>query len=206
VNAPDGSWLYFLDAETRMLARIDPVVGTVDRKIGPMSPGASQFCVTPDGKKIFCCSRENIIEVVDAEKFEYVKDVRISEGNPVDIAATDKGMVYLVGPPRDGGKLFAVDLTRGDTNGTRSAVRIGDPRMLICNVLMLPGQRAAVFSGTVGYAVCGVIDEPTTFSAPLAPTRLSPAGDPYPNRGGEASLSPDGKLLIHNTGVALTIE
>jgi hypothetical protein len=206
-NAPDGSWLYFLDSESRMLGRIDPKTGTIDRTIGPMAVGASQFCVTPNGKKIYCCSTERAVDLVDAEKFEFEKEIRTDAMSPIDIAATDKGRVYLVGKGGSGKVIFTMDLGGApiEAGGFRKAFLAADAGMWVLNVRMLPNQEAMIFSSSAGYSVCGVVDAPNVFDAPIS-RKYVLTGPPAFHRGGEGSLSPDGKLLITNNGMPLTIE
>src|SRR5205823_1179041 len=116
LNAPDGSWLYYLDVHNRKLGRINPDKAAVDKEIEDISPGTKSFCVTADGKRLYCCSDSNRIDVIDAKTFQVEKSVKLNRGQPTDIAATNSGVVYLVGAkledgPLGGGNIMAVDLS-----------------------------------------------------------------------------------------------
>src|SRR5262249_21658213 len=97
INAPDGRWLYFLDTHNRKLGRIDTTTAAIDKVIDTLSPGTRSFCLTPDGKRIYCCSEGNRLDVIDTAQFKHIKTVRLNKGQPGEVAATNEGLVFLVG-------------------------------------------------------------------------------------------------------------
>src|SRR5262249_16762557 len=117
IASHDGRWVYFLDRQNRKLGRIDTTTGTVDKTIDGLTPTARAFCVTPDGNTIYSCAEAGRIDIIDAAAFKLDKTVKVATGAPLDIAATDRGLVYLLVPgaspdPLDRGNCVVVDLSR----------------------------------------------------------------------------------------------
>lgn len=203
VSAPDGRWLYFLDTHNRKLARIDPDKAAVDKEIDALSPGVKAFCLTPDGKKIYCCADTNRIDIIDAQQFKVEKSVRLDKGQPCDVAASNEGLVFLVGQRVEldlltSSNCFLVDLTRGaPEQADVMPVNTG----AICRfVEMLPDQRAVLFSGDRRVITCSLPSRPALFR-PL--TREQHVRDYY--MPGQIVVSPDGRTLLHDTGTILSI-
>jgi hypothetical protein len=196
VRSPDGAWMYFLDLKNRKLGRIDVKTGTIDRQIGPLASGVLQFCVTPDGKTIYCCSPENAIDVVDATEFRVTRSVKITNGNPVDIAATDRGAVYLVGKEPLGRTAFVADFGRAaaDPNAPIPVVSLTPEGQTFWGVTMLPDQRGVLFWGDRHLAQFTVIERPGIFESP---SRVTTTGQAF---GGDCALSPDGRAFTHFSG------
>jgi hypothetical protein len=202
VNAPGGRWLYFLDVNNRKLVRIDPEKGAADREIDTISPGTQSFCVTADGKKIYCCSNSNRVDVIDAEAFKLLRSVRLDRGQPTDIAATNSGLVYMVGAKVNAGpgnsNTMVVDLTHG---APESAQVIPVSEWIIFNsVQVLPDQRAVLFAGDRRI---------TAYSMPSRPAQFSPVGKEYgltdfftPN---QIAVSPDSRTVLHDVGTILSV-
>ena len=65
LHSADGRWIYCLDTHNRRLVRIDTQKGAIDREVTNISTSTRSFCLTPDGKKIYCCSETNRIDVID---------------------------------------------------------------------------------------------------------------------------------------------
>jgi len=151
IYSPDGRWLYFLDSHNRKIGRIDAKTATIDKELDNLSSGAKGLCLTPDGKKLYCCADSNRIDVIDAAAFKLIKTVRLDKGQPFDIAASNEGLLFLVGQniavPGSFGmqNCTMVDLTKGLPDEAKVLpVPIGHHCRF---VLMLPDQRAALFSG-----------------------------------------------------------
>src|SRR5262249_5509849 len=66
INSHDGRWLYFLDVHNRKLCRIDSETAQIDREITSLTAGVTAFCLTPDGKRIYCSSEAGLLDVLDA--------------------------------------------------------------------------------------------------------------------------------------------
>jgi hypothetical protein len=203
VNAPDGRWLYFLDTHNRKLGRIDPEKAAVDKEIDQLSPGAKSFCMTADGKKIYVCSESNRIDVIDAEAFKVERSVKLDRGQPTDIAATNSGLVYLVGvkvdaAPGSSGNIMVVDLSRG---ARESAEVIVLNQWIHCkSVRVLPDQRAVLFGGDRRMFTYSIPARPGVFN-PVA--KETGVGDFFtPN---EIEVSPDSRTVIHDIGAIFSV-
>ena len=202
VNAPDGRWLYFLDVNNRKLCRIDAEKGAVDKEIANISPGTQSFCVTADGKKIYCCSDSNRVDVVDAEAFKLLRSVRLDRGQPTDIAASNSGLVYMVGAKVNAGpgnsNTMVVDLTHG-TPESAQVIPVSE-WLIFRSVQVLPDQRAVLFGGE------GRI---TVYSIPPRPAQFSPVAKEYGitdhNTPNQIAVSPDSRTVLHDRGTILSI-
>jgi hypothetical protein len=204
INSPDGRWLYFLDVHNRKLGRIDTAKVAVDKEIDTLSPGTSAVCLTPDGKKIYRCSDANRIDIIDTARFKLDRTVSLNKGKPTDIAASNEGLVLLVGEqvegshPQWGGNSMMVDLTRGVPD---KAPVIPFPTGHYCQfVVLLPDQRAALFSGDRRVSTCSLPSRPALFRAVTG----GQWGQDY-FLPGQVVLSPDGRTLLYHTGVVLSI-
>jgi hypothetical protein len=196
VPARDGSWLYFLDVENRKLGRIDPKTGTIDRQIGPLSTGVCQFCLTPDGKTLYCCSTENTIDVIDAGEFRLAKSLKISEGAPIDVAATDGGLIYLLGKEDVGTMPLGLDISATPAGASRPipVARLQPMAGKGIGVLMTPNQQEAICWGSSFLTQYDLVRQPGIFETTFRPLWTSTAA------GGDCALSPDGRLFVHISG------
>lgn len=203
ISSPDGKWLYFLDTHNRKLGRIDTTTATIDQQIDKLSPGTKSFCMTADGKKIYCCSEHNRIDIIDTEPFQLTKSVRLNKGQPRDIAASNAGLLFLVGKkvgeqPFDRFTCMLVDLTK---DIPEEANIIPLPIGHYCQfVVLLPDQRAALFSGDRRVTVCSPPDRPALFQAATHEQQIRDYFMP-----GQLVVSPDSRTVLHDTGVILSI-
>ncbi len=205
VSSPDGRWVYFLDTHNRKVGRIDTQAGTVDQTNDKISTGTSSFCLTPDGKKLYCCSDTNRIDVLDAATLQLEKAVTLSAGQPVDIAATDKGVVFLLGRGQgpgqdflDQGNLLVADLSRvtGD-KATVMRVRSGHRSAFL---QMAPDQKTVFASGDRRVSACVVPSRPAIFQVPVRDYSVRDFFTP-----GWIQISPDGRTILHDLAAILSV-
>jgi hypothetical protein len=203
ISSPDGRWLYFLDVHNRKLGRIDTDRLAVDREIDDLSPGARAFCLTPDGNTIYCCADTNALDVIDAREFKLTGRVRLDRGQPSDVAASNEGLVFLVGQRTQFDLLTAsncmlVDLTHGVAAETKVAPINLD---VTCRcVRMLPDQRAVLFSSDRRVIACSLPSRPALFKMLV---RMYPTRDAAVP--GLLVVSPGGRTLLHDSGVILSV-
>jgi sugar lactone lactonase YvrE len=202
IASPDGRWVYFLDIHNRKVGRIDTETGAVDKTVEDISTSTASFCLTPDGKKIYCCSTTNRIDVIDAATFKLERTINLNRGQPHEIAATDKGLVYLLGMPLEpglgGGNLMVVDLSRAAGDKV-SAVPVGagnHSRYL----QMAPDQKTVFLAGDRSVIACAVLARPALFRAVC---RDNPVRDSFSP--GWMQISPDGRTILHDLGTVLSV-
>ncbi len=159
--------------------------------------------MTADGKKIYCCSDSNRVDVIDAEAFKLERSVKLDRGQPTDIAATNGGLVYLVGTkidegPGASGNIMVVDLTRGAADS--APVIVLNQWILYKSVRVLPDQRAVLFGGDRRIATYSIPSRPAVFS-PVA--KETGVGDFFtPN---EIEVSPDSRTVIHDISAIFSV-
>jgi hypothetical protein len=202
ISSRDGRWVYFLDKHNRKLCRIDTETGAVDKTVENISTSTVSFCLTPNGKKIYCCSTTNRIDVIDAEKFQHERAVPLTKGQPHDIAATDKGLVFLAGANVGafplGGNLMLVDLGgKVPDKATPMPIKGGGGRRF----LQLASDQTAVFaSGDRNISVVTV---------PARPALFDMAAQNYHTRDFYGNdwflLSPDGRTILYENGTILSV-
>jgi hypothetical protein len=210
LNSPDRNWIYFIDIHNGKLGRVRFDVDSAETI--DLSKGAADFCVTPSGRFLYACSKDNRIDIVDAATFKIKRTVRISEGAPRSIAATNEGIVYLTGDwlrphPGEFGKTkcFAVDLSAVQPAAKQDEPFpvIGFPsvnEITVNNVVLLPDQRAALFGGDRMFMTVAVVPRPGLFRSPSQEVDVSGMFT-----GGDVVVSPNGRLLLQNAGVILAI-
>jgi hypothetical protein len=200
IASPGGRWIYFLDVHNHKLGRIDTDAAAVDRSVEDLSPDTLSFCLTPDGKKLYTCSAAGRLDVIDAASFEVERSVALDRGKPHDIAATDRGIAFLIGQelvdgassPRQCG---LVDLAR---SGGETAHVMPMPCGHDCQYLqMLPAQNAVLIAGDRKVSVCAVPARPALQHAECREFPM-PAATP-----GWMQVSPDGRTLLHDSGTIL---
>jgi hypothetical protein len=203
INSPDGKWLYYLDSHNRKLGRIDTATASIDQQIDKLSPGTKSFCMTADGKKIYCCSEHNRIDIIDTEPFQLSKTVRLNKGQPTDIAASNAGLLFLVGKnvgdqPFARSNCMLVDLTKDiPEEANILPLTVGHHCQF---VVLLPDQRAALFSGDRRVTVCSLPSRPALFQAATHEQQIRDYFMP-----GQLVVSPDSRTLLQDTGVVLSI-
>jgi hypothetical protein len=198
IASPDGRWLYFLDTHNRQLGRIDTQTATVDKTNDKISAGARAFCLTPDGKKLYCCAEPHRIDVIDAATLQVERSVDLSQGQVKDIAATDKGIVFVLNSVvGTEGNVQIVDLS-----GPRSAkpamahLRTGLFRFL----QMAPDQKTLFASGDRRVHAFVIPSRPLLFDMPGCDYGIQQYFS-----AGWAQISPDGRTILHDLGVILSV-
>jgi hypothetical protein len=200
ITAPDRRAVYFLDVHNQALGRIDTEAGKIDRTLSGLSPGTRAFCLTPDGHKIYCCADSGHIDVIDALKFTLESSVTLTRGKPFEIAATDKGVVFVLMPDEKAGRgvCAIVDLSKpvADKAGV-FPVACGHHGQFL---QVLPDQSGVLISGDGKLSVCVAPPRPALQKALCVEHPVRAALAP-----GWIQLSPDGKTLLHDAGEILSI-
>jgi hypothetical protein len=198
IASPDGRWLYFLDTHNRQLGRIDTQTATVDKTNDRISAGARALCLVPGGKKLYCCADPHRIDVVDAATLQVERSVDLGQGQVKDIAATDKGMVFVLNSVvGTEGNVQIVDLS-GPPNAKPAMAHL---RTDFYDFLqMAPDQKTLFASGDrrVG-----------AFVIPFRPLWFDMPGGDYGIQqyfsAGWTQISPDGRTILHDLGVILSV-
>ncbi len=203
INSPDGRWLYYLDINNRKLGRIDPDKVAIDKEIEDISPGTRSFCIAADGKRIYCCSESNRIDVIDAATFKLEASVKLDRGQPTDIAATNSRLVYLVGGKSgDQGRadnIMVVDLTAAALPQEARVIVL--PQWIYCSsVQVLPDQRAVLFAGDRRIFVYSIPTRPALFNPVFREMMVTDYFTP-----GDIFVSPDSRTVIYDRGILFSV-
>ncbi|HKB36560.1 MAG TPA: c-type cytochrome domain-containing protein, partial [Gemmataceae bacterium] len=117
--SPNRRWLYYLNGTEGRLARID--TESLERA-GELSlaPGTEVLTMTPDGKTLVALAsapgrrgEESKVQLIDAKKWELRKTLSVPIA-AFDIAADDRGRVYLSGARGDWSDVAVVETVRGE--------------------------------------------------------------------------------------------
>lgn len=207
IASADGRWVYGLDTQNRRLFRIDTEKGAIDKEVKNISTSVKSFCLTPDGKTIYCCSETNRLDLVDVAEFKLTRSVTLDKGQPVDVAATNEGMVFLAGSPSgqfgSGGNAYLVDLTGKPADRAVAmpySMGVGNGTVGSSFVCLLPDQRAAFVSGDRAVIAVDVPARPALFHLNV---RERFRCDYYVP--GQMVLSPDGRTLLFDNGTILSV-
>lgn len=208
LHSADGRWIYGLDTHNRRLFRIDTDKGEIDREVKNISTSTKSFCLTPNGKTIYCCSETNRLDIVDAAEFKLVRSVTLDKGQPVDVGATNEGVVFLAGRPsghsfQGGGNAYVVDLTGKPADSAVAMpydMGVGNGTVGSSFVCLLPDQRAVFVSGDRAIIAVDIPARPALFRLNVR-ERFR---EDYFTRG-QMVLSPDGRTLLYDTGAILSI-
>jgi sugar lactone lactonase YvrE len=208
LHSPDGRWVYALDVHNRRLVRIDTQKGVIDKEVKNISTSTRSFCLTPDGKKIYCCSTTNRIDIIDPVEFKLVRSVSLDRSQPVDIGATNEGIVFLAGSPtgfsiEGGGNAYVVDLTGKPAERAVAIpfdMRVGNGTVGSSFVCMLPDKRGVFVSGDRAVVVVNIPARPALFQLQVRECYR----ESYNTRG-QIVLSPDGRTLLYDTGAILSV-
>ncbi len=207
LHSADGRWVYGLDTHNRRLFRIDTEKGAIDKEVKNISTSTKSFCLTPDGKTIYCCSETNRLDLVDVAEFKLTRSVTLDKGQPVDVAATNEGIVFLAGRPSgqfgDGGNAYLVDLTGKPADRAVAMpydMGVGNGTVGSSFVCLLPDQRAAFVSGDRAVVAVDVPARPALFRLNV---RERFRCDYYVP--GQMVLSPDGRTLLFDNGTILSV-
>jgi hypothetical protein len=93
--SPDDNWMYYLDAHNRKVGRVNLKEGKLDGETDQIVPDTLAMCLTPNGKKLYTCSKSNAVQILDPATLKIEKTIRFHEANPTGIQATDTGYVFL---------------------------------------------------------------------------------------------------------------
>jgi hypothetical protein len=198
IASPDGRWLYFLDTHNRQIGRIDTQTATVDKTNDKISAGARAFCLTPGGKKLYCCAEPHKIDVIDAATLQVERSVDLEKGQVKDIAATDKGIVFVINSVVGvEGNVQIVDLS--GPPGAKPAM--AHLRTGLFDFLQLAPDQKTLFASTAQSVWAFVIpSRPLSFDMPRCDyglTRYFTAG--------WTQISPDGRTILYDLGVILSV-
>jgi hypothetical protein len=201
IPSADGRWIYFLDVLGGKVGRIDTDAGTVDRVVSELSAGTLAFCLRPDGTKIYTCSAQGSIDVIDVESFAIERTVALQRGKPYDIAATDRGMIFILGHEFGA----AAPNTAAVADLSREGVDTVHAVPLPCRhygqyLLVDPEQRAVLIAGDHKISVCTVPRRPAWEQVLSRELRVSETGTP-----GWMQISPDGHTILHDAGAILSL-
>src|SRR5262249_41607075 len=148
--SPNGRWLYFLGINGgTFVERIDNESGELGRKPIALSDGMQALTMTPDGKMILAFKpgdRETSIQAILAPKWAIEKSFTVPFGG-YDLAADDRGRLYLSGESRDYAEIAVADmkgtvLSRWGGIWTRSLLRLSadQKRLYIGTQGVTPGS------------------------------------------------------------------
>jgi WD40 repeat protein/mono/diheme cytochrome c family protein len=196
--SPDGRWLYTATFAQSKLIRVD---ANGLKRAGEISliPDAEAMTMTPDGKTLVVVSSRRdragrgTVQVIDAVQWKTRKSFEIV-AVPYDVAADDRGRIYLSGGAGDWTDVAVVDARTGQILArwggvwTRSLLRLSsDQRKLLA-------ATQGVTPGSVD-----AFSIPARFDEKPKPTP-SPARKAYP-LGGPFVVSPDGLVLCRSGAV-----
>jgi WD40 repeat protein len=196
--SPNGRWLYFLGVNGgSYLERIDTQSGELGRKPIALSDGMQALTMTPDGKTLFAFKpgeRETNIQSVLAPKWAIEKTFSVPFGG-YDLAADDRGRLYLSGDSRDYAEIAVADmrgtvLSRWGGIWTRSLLRLSadQKRLYIATQGVTPGS----IDGLV--LPLRLEDKPAIYRSPARNDKAL---------GGDFLVTPDGRYLIARNGPVL---
>ncbi len=93
--SPDDNWLYYLDTHNRKVGKVNLKDGSEAGSTGAIAGGTNGLCLTPDGKKLYTCSSNNVVQVLDPATLKVEKTIHFDDVSPTGLQATDKGNVFL---------------------------------------------------------------------------------------------------------------
>jgi hypothetical protein len=194
IASPDGKFLYFLDTHNRRIGRINAETGKIDREVHDLLDGPVTLCLTADGKRLYCCSSNSQIEVIDTAQFRYLGSVLYDQGAPSAIAATNAGLVYLIAREKVPGvftasgpeKLFVVDLRNKLPAKARAS--LVDPTLIAQQVGILPDQRGVLLKTLQGVQLLAISERPG-----IEANRMKQITAVISGQSGNIAFSPDGK-------------
>jgi WD40 repeat protein len=197
--SPNRRWLYYLNGAEGRLARID--TGTLERA-GELSlaPGTEVLTMTPEGKTLVALAtagsgRGSNVLLIDAKKWAVRKTFSVAVA-AFDIAADDRGRVYLSGARGDWTDVAVLDTASGEVVGrwggvwAKSFLRLSadQKRLYIATQGVQPGSLDAL-------VLPGKPDEkPATYRSPARNEQ---------DLGGDFLVAADGRFLLSKTGTVL---
>ncbi|MGE3806349.1 MAG: hypothetical protein AB7K24_16900 [Gemmataceae bacterium] len=111
--SPDDAYLYYLDSHNRKIGRVDLARQKIDRESPELIRDTRAMCLSADGKKLYTCSEdENTVQVLDPATLKVEKSIKLKEGGPKNLQATNTGHVFLNGGRGINGRIYLLDATR----------------------------------------------------------------------------------------------
>ena len=198
--SPNRRWLYYLNASAGKLARLDTENLGRPGELS-LTPGTEAVTLTPDGRTLVALAgpdekgASGKLQLIDAKKWSLRKTLTLA-GVPFDVAADDRGRVYV-----SGGRGDWTDITVLDTAKDTVAARWGG--VWSRSFLRLARDQKRLYFSTQGvspgYVEALVIpknlgDKPATYRSPTKGGR---------RLGGDFVLTPHGRFLLSKTGTVL---
>jgi hypothetical protein len=206
-----GGWVYFLDVDHQRIGRVDTARGRIDTTIEGLDATTECLCLSPNGKTLYAASHEGkfdyyffgpyrgTVQQIHAASFRVQKSVKLRI-HPIDVQATDNGLVFLTQGSGQNCDLVLVDMNTCDQHsrwtGTHNSNRLG----------LSPDQKLLFISNWAS--------SPASITADAVPTTIlnqaQQAGSIWGlsanfSTRGELRVSPDGHFLLCDTGRAITI-
>jgi WD40 repeat protein len=213
VLAPDGKWLYYLDASARKVLRLD-VAAQVAANSVQLDDETEVLVLSPDGKRLYTLGsipgrpllantpldpdvKDSQVQVIDAAKMEVRAPLRLS-GPSFDLAARDGGTVFVSLGNGQWTEILGLDVVKrsaptswgGVWRNSFLKLSPDQKRLYVSTQGVMPGQIDA-------FVIPEKLDD-----KPVQYT--SPEKGKHP-LGGEFLLSPDGKFLLCKTGTVLRL-
>jgi WD40 repeat protein len=196
--SPNRRWLYYL--YQGRLARVDTTTLKRTEDL-PLEVGTELLTLTPDGKTLVALKPEDEksrgeckLFMVDAAKWEVRKKLQV-DFRPYDLAADDRGRVYLSGGRGDWTDVAVVDAARGTVARwggvwNRSFVRLSadQKRLYVSTQGVTPGVLEALVVPE------RVEDKPAQYRSPAVKDHAL---------GGEFVVTPDNRFVLCRSGVVL---
>ena len=204
ISSPDGKFVYFLDKHNGKVGRIDAETGKIDREVKGLPVNMVTMCLTADGKRLYCCSADSRIEVIDTVAFRLLGRVKHDQGVPLDIAATNSGLLYMIAMSKPTAtipvgvsteRVCVVDLRNGLPAQTKAILVSSE--MGPQSLSILPDQRSVLLKSRSRLLLLSIPARPnieTTQEKVFTPNAH------FPSAG--IVLSPDGRTAFVN-GVGL---
>jgi WD40 repeat protein len=198
--SPNRRWLYYLNLSEGKLARLDTEhLGRPG--VLPLIPGTEVVTLTPDGQTLVAVAGSEAkggtgkLQLIDSKKWALRKALSF-EGVPFDVAADDKGRVYVSGGRGEWTDITVLDTAKDTVLGrwggvwSRSFLRLSQDqkRLYFSTQGVSPGYvEALVIPRNPG-------DKPAS--------HRSPAREGH-KLGGDFLLTSDGRFLLSKTGTVL---
>jgi WD40 repeat protein/mono/diheme cytochrome c family protein len=201
--SPDKQTLYYLNLTEGVLGRLD--LRTRERTRLRLADATEAICLTPDGSMLFATAAVKSgqattcnLQMIDPVKMEVRKSWSIPTA-PYDLAATDKGLVFISGAGGEWSDIAVVDahkkgevVARWGGVWNRSFLQMSHDQQRVYHATqgVTPGSLEAI-------VVPKKLDEaPPTYKAPLQ-ARVA--------LGGEFQITPDGRYLLCKNGTVLKL-
>jgi hypothetical protein len=202
--SPDDAWLYYLDTKNLKVGRINLQDGKFEPETLTVGLGTNSLCVTPSGKKLYTCTSNNAVQVIDAATFKIEQAITFQGVRPTGIQATDKGHVFLNSGQGQWTHVYLLYAGR-DYKGAPADV-VPWAGVYQTNALALSRDQTHLYASCFNLSPSNI----TVFHVPARPTlgKGVQCGVMGLDRGatqGQMVVSPDGKFLFCDCGLILTL-